>query len=283
MGRFDDTALWNAYDAAVAAGQDSRPHAAAIVEFHLGFLRDYAQRTIWPAMDLDEYVAELVCVAMVRVGHYDRTHTGHGGRVAVFPTYLRPYLQEVRWRITAAAADLPTGKETRRMIAAAQQCIGERAALGEADPTPEEIDDYVSSRLGKRIGIGRIERALAMPVVERGDARVTTDTEGAELWDRLADATPSPETQVIAAIEADELAADVAGALAAAELTELDKALIAERLMAPPRRVLDGEVVSFGPAPYRVLAERYGLSSTEVKAAEEALKDRLRDLLADYG
>lgn len=281
MGRFDDRHLWAAYKAAVEADEDPRPHAAAIVEFHMGFIRDYAVRTVWRSMDLDEYVAELVVVVMGLVPRFD---PDHDGRQAKFVTFFRPYLQEVRWKMTAAAGDIPHGKETRRMVAAVEQLQREAAVAGRPEPTLEELDDYVSKRLGKRIGVGRIQRALAMPIVIRGDA-LAPNHEGwpnhnlHDLWNTLADPGPSPEDEALLLIQQAELDRAVTGALAAAELTDLDKALVAERLMAPPRRCHDGQELTPGPTPYRHLADRYGMTTADVRTAEENLVSRLRDLL----
>lgn len=275
----DDTHLWDAFDAAVETGDDTRPHAAAIVEFHLGFIRSYANQTVWSSLDIDEYIHELVCVALKFVPRYDRRHP----RQAKFVTFLRPYLQEVRWVMAGRAGDIPTGKETRRMVAAAEQVIAEYMTKGDGPPTLEEIDEFVSKRLGKRIGVARVERALGMPRVERADALVRGgDGEpGVDLWGLLLDNAPTPEDVALSSIHRAELDRTVTDALAAAELTELDKALVVERLTASPRRCYEGQELSPGPTPYRVLAARYGMSVADVRFAEAALVDRLRDLLRD--
>lgn len=276
----NDLPLWDAFDAALAAGEDHRRHAAAIVEHHLGYIRSYASRTIFPGLDLDEYVAELVAVAMRLVPRFDRSYARTSGKPAAFVPFLKPYLQEVRWVLAAAQADLGRGKETQRMIAAAQQCIAEAKALGVDEPTIEEIDAFVSKKLGKPIGVSRISRALAMPLVVRGDK---SDSPGRELWEYLPDSMPTPEEHVVAALDAAEMVEAVADALAACELTDLEKDIVATRLMAAPKRIVDGHVVSPGPATLTAIAGRHGVSTTDVRHAEESVKARLRTRLADLG
>ena len=67
--------------------------------------------------------------------------------------------------------------------------------------------------------------------------------------------------------------------LAAANLSDLEKAVVAERLMQAPRRIVNGEAVAPGPTTLTELARRFGIKPDEVRRVESALVERLRTLI----
>lgn len=287
--KHDDSELWAAYHDAVERGKDAHAKRIAgdIVEFHLGFIRMYAKQTAFPQWGPDEhddYLQELVLAALAKVPHYDLRVTGRNGKRAQFVTYLRHSLQAVRWKVEVDRQLIKQSVETRRLKAALEQWFDEESALRDVPPSDEEIADYLTNLMGKQkhpIGPAQVRRLRAQPVITRPDEDMPSSQDRVGTgWDSINVGDPSPEDLVVAADEEKLLSARVADALQAAGLTDLEKVLVAERLMAPPKSVLDGEVVSPGPRPYRDIATRFSTTVAEVRAVEEGLILRLRDLLS---
>ena len=168
----DDGALWVAYETASEKQRDQI--ARRIAEFHMGFIRWYAQKTsfaYWPAQVREEYVAELVIICLVRIPTYNRKRLGHEDRVASFPTYLKPYLQGVRWEISAREAPLQVGRDTRRMRANAQRYIRDQEQLG-VEANWEDVAAAVGKAHGRKMSVARVKRITNPPAVVSGDVSV---------------------------------------------------------------------------------------------------------------
>lgn len=289
MNAFNDSDLWDRYDTArnAADAELCAEIAGEIVEFHLGFLRRYAADTCFPYWSADvraEYLQELVVAALEKVATYDRAHAGHGGRVAAFVTYLKPSLAPVRWKVSAAQVLIRSGVETRRLKADLERFVAERQLMGLEYPTLDQMAEHLSRLHGKKakpIRSGQVRRLLDQPAYVWADAPAGGDDEDAagDQWGTFGSSAGSPEDEVLAAIEEDRRTAAVRDALAEVNLSDLDKAIVAERLMAAPRRIVDGELVGFGPTTLTDLGLRFGLSPERVKRAETELIGRLRDLI----
>lgn len=267
----EDGTLWLAYETA----DESARHALArrLVETHLPFIRYYAARTAfpyWPDHVREEYVQELVIVALGKVSSYNRLRIGESGKVAKFVTYVKPYLQGVRWDISAREAPMRVGRETRRMRADAQRFIAERNQNG-LDPTWEEVADAVSRAHGKKVSAERVERIVNPPTVTSGDAIVNDD--GDELWSVLTGAESSAEDYVVAAAERSEMTAQVRQAVATIVETDLEEAVVMDRLMAAP-----GEA-----ATHAEIAHWFDVAAVEVARVERDLVRRLRNALSSAG
>jgi DNA-directed RNA polymerase specialized sigma subunit len=265
----DDGALWVAYE---TAGDEATRSALAqrIVETHLPFLRYYAAQTAfpyWPDHVREEYVAELVIVAMQRVPTYNRLRLGESGKVAKFVTYLKPYLQGVRWDISAREAPLRVGRENRRMRADAQRFIREREQIG-GDVSWEEIAEAVSVAHGKPVSVDRIRRIVEQPTVVSGDAHV--DEDGHTLWEVETPAGRSPEDVVVEGASLDELTREVREAIAEIASTPLERRIVFSRLMA----------TSSDRVSHREIAERCHVSVAQVVRVERDLAERLREALS---
>lgn len=264
----EDGTLWVAYE---TADESSRLGLARrIVETHLPFLRYYAARTsfpYWPDQVREEYLQELVIVALGKVSSYNRLRIGESGKVAKFVTYLKPYLQGVRWDISAREAPIRVGRETRRMRADAQRFIWERQQGG-IEPTWEEVADAVSRAHGKKVSAERVERIVNPPSVTSGDAVVTED--GDELWNVVGISEDSAETQVVEAVYQEQVADRVRRAVEAIVETDLEEAIVADRLMAAA-----GEA-----ATHAEIGHWFEVSAAEVARIERSLMGRLRDALS---
>lgn len=265
----DDGALWVAYE---TAGDDvTRAELAKrIVETHLPFLRYYAAQhafPYWPEHVRDEYLAELVIVAMQRVPLYNRLRLGEAGRTAKFVTFLKPYLQGVRWDISAREAPLRVGRENRRMRADAQRFMREREQVGE-EASWEEVADAVSAAHGKPVSVERIRRIVEQPMVVSGDARL--DDDGQSLWDVESPVSTSAEDEFVARDAMETLTADVREAVALVAVTPLERRIVFGRLMASTSE----------RASHREIADRCGVPVSHVVRAERDLVERLRGALS---
>ena len=264
----EDGALWLAYE---TADEDARQALARrIVETPLPFLRYYAARTAfpyWPDHVREEYVQELVIVAIGKVGSYNRLRLGETGRVAKFVTFLKPYLQGVRWDISAREAPIRVGRETRRMRADAQRFIHEREMVGEV-ATWDEVAAAVSRAHGKKVSAERIERIVNPPAVVSGDNVVNED--GDELWSIIEDREQSAEDVTVDAIDREQTRDRVQDAIDAVIETDLEAAIVFDRLMAMP-----GEA-----ATHFEIARWFDVSMTEVARVERDVMRRLREQLS---
>ncbi len=265
----DDGALWLAYETSSSDRQKDNV-ARRIVEFHMGFIRWYAQKTAfhyWPAHVKEEYVAELVIICLVRIPLYNRKRLGHEDRVASFPTYLKPYLQGVRWEISAREAPLRVGRDTRRMRANAQRFIREQEQLG-IDPTWDAVAVAVGKAHGRKMSGNRVKRITNPPAVVSGDVPIGDSDES--LWNSEALLVPSPEQIVVDAAAKEEAISDVRQALTDLKLTPLENAILSHRLTCAP-----GEKLS-----HKDLAKMCSVSAAEVSRLEKSLIARLRNLLS---
>lgn len=265
----DDGALWVAYDTSTDDDQ-RRDLAKRIVEMHLPFLRWYVEKTAfpyWPAHVREEYLAELVIVALSRVPTYNRLRLGHGGKVAKFVTFLKPYLQGVRWDISAREAPIRVGRETRRMRADAQRFIREESQAGK-EPSWEEIAEAVSRAHGKQVSADRIRRIVNPPSVVSGDETVG-DNQDAR-WDVETVPAESAEDAFIAREELDGLTESVRNAIADLATTPLERVIVMQRLMAEP-----GSKWS-----HREVSEKCSVSMAEAARVERDLAAKLRDRLS---
>lgn len=260
-GMHDDTALWATY--AAAATDLARASAAgAIVEFHLPFLRWYADlhaQRAWGPETRADYLAEIVAVAFELVPRFDPE------RGAAFVTFVKPHLRPVRWKVAGALEAVAVGVETARLTAE----IGRLVADGERDP--EAIAAVVSKLHGKPIGPARVRRIIAQGTTVRGDAPMgEPGAEGSDRWALLAAGGPSAEDQALDAIEG-SISGEVSLRLDAMPWTDLERAIITERLMAPATDL---------PAVDRHALE-LGVSVAELRATERRVRARLRSELGD--
>ncbi len=264
----EDGTLWVAYE---TADDSSRLGLARrIVETHLPFLRYYAARTsfpYWPDQVREEYLQELVIVALGKVSSYNRLRIGESGKVAKFVTYLKPYLQGVRWDISAREAPIRVGRETRRMRADAQRFIWERQQVG-VEPSWAEVADAVSRAHGKKVSAERVERIVNPPSVTSGDAVVTED--GDEMWSVVGITEDSAEAQVVETVYQEQITDQVRQAVEAIVETDLEEAIVADRLMAAP-----GEA-----ATHAEIGHWFEVSAAEVARIERGLMGRLRGALS---
>lgn len=263
----EDGALWLAYE--TADDSERAKLSRSIVETHLPFLRYYAARTAfpyWPDHVREEYVQELVIVALGKVASYNRLRIGESGKFAKFVTYLKPYLQGVRWDISAREAPMRVGRETRRMRADAQRFIWERERAG-AEATWEEVAEAVSRAHGKKVSAERVERIVNPPTVTSGDAVVTED--GDELWSVVGTTEDSAESKVVDAVFQAQTTDRVRRAVEAIVETDLQEAIVTDRLMAVP-----GEA-----ATHAEIAHWFDVTPADVARIERELVVRLRDAL----
>lgn len=267
MNEYDDRALWLAYQ--TCQDDDSRKRIAGeIVGMHAGFIRQYAHKTAFPYWTpevREDYVQELFAVALGKVSAYDRHHRGHDGRNATFPTFVRRYFMDVRWRIAGREEAFSVGKETRRMIADVQALQWRHAAAGLDEPTLDELADWVSQRHGKTVTPRRIKRLLERPFVESSDN--ADSVTGAPLHASFEDRGPGPETLTVEAVVAAELQATVADIVAS--LAPLERAIVFGRLMEQTATLAE-------------LAARFGVSQGVVRETERLLVERLRGSLQDF-
>jgi hypothetical protein len=265
----EDGALWLAYE---TCEDDATRTALAkkIVSTHLPFLRYYAAQTAfpyWSEQVREEYLHELVIVAIGKVPTYNRLRIGgSSGKVAKFVTYLKPYLQGVRWDISAREAPIPVGRETRRMRADAQRFIREREASS-LEWTWDDVADAVSRAHGKTVSPTRIERIVNGIQVVSGDAVAGED--GEELWSVEAPAAPSVEDQVVDGVARGRLSLAVQNVINDLELDDLDRAIVTDRLMAPPAE----------RASHQELAQWFEVSLVDVAARERQVVELLRSAL----
>ena len=264
----DDGALWVAYETANLKQKDLL--ARRIVEFHMGFLRWYVQKTAfgyWPPHIREEYLAEIVIICLVRIPLYNRRRLGHEDRVASFPTFLKPYLQGVRWEISAREAPLQVGRDTRRMRANAQRYIRDQEQLG-VEANWEDVAAAVGKAHGRKMSVARVKRITNPPAVVSGDVSVGDSDES--LWNSEALLVPSPEEIVVDAAVKEEAIDGVRQALTNLELTPVELAIVEHRLTCETSKKMS----------HKDLAKLLKVSAPEVSRSEKSLVARLRVLLS---
>lgn len=285
MTKRPDAHLWEAYDKAIEANEDAvaAKIAASIVEFHGGFIYKYAVDTAFPQWTKDqvkEYYHELIVIAMEKLPSYDRDRVSTNGLTSSFINYLKPHLKAARWK-TATEQDLiKHGVETRRLKADLERYLEQQQQMDHS-PSVEEMAEYLTTLHGKHakpIREGQVRRLLDQPKVMWADAAVTEE-EGASHWDIIPAIEESVETQVIQSDETEERSKAVLEALTAAGLSDIERCIVAERLMMAPRRIVDGVIISPGPTTLTALGDRFGLKPEAVRRCEQQLVERLRGLI----
>ena len=280
-----DAHLWEAYEKATREGDDNtaRQMAASIVEFHGGFIYKYAVDNAfpqWTREQIREYYHELVIIALEKLPGYDRHRVSDNGLTSSFVNYIKPHLKAARWK-TATEQDLiKHGVETRRLKADLEKWLEQEQACGH-HPSVEEMAAYLTNLHGKHskpIREGQVRRLLDQPRVLWADATVTEE-EGTSHWDLLPAIEESVETQVIQAEETEHRSNAVIAALREAGLSDLERCIVAERLMMAPRRIVDGVVISPGPTTLTSLGERFGMKPEAVRKCEQQLVERLRSII----
>lgn len=276
MSRYEDAHLWEAY-AAATTDEERRRIAGEILTLHMPFFHSFAHETAGPGWSdelREEYLQELLAVAVERIPTY-QVKAATGER-QMFVSYLAPYLRPVRYRIYGQRGLFAVGIETARIITA----VDGLAAEGITDP--EVIAAHVSKIHGKRITPRRVAGILARPQSLRGDLEARDLGSGPRhrtesLWSIITDPTAgSVEDEAIERAEG-SVSLEVTTRLAQLDLTELEVAIVTERLMAQGT-ASDG---TEGVTTTRVLGKRFGVTSQAVSKAEARLAERLRGLLGD--
>lgn len=180
---------------------------------------------------------------------------------------VKPYLQGVRWDISAREALLRVGRENRRMRADAQRFMREREPAGE-EVSWEEVADAVSAAHGKPVSVERIRRIVEQPMVVSGDARL--DDDGLSLWEVESPVSTSAEDEFVARDAMETLTTTVREAIALVAVTPLERRIVFGRLMAST-----SERVS-----HREIAERCGVPVSQVVRTEREQGSKLRDGLS---
>lgn len=285
MRQYTDAHLWHAYETA-ADDAARRVVAAELVKFHMGFIVKYANDTAFPYWSpsvIDEYIQELVIAVMEKIPTYDRCRLTDEGYNTSFIGYVKPALKPVRWRVAADQDLIRHGVETRRMKADLERWLETEQATNGVVPSHEEMAEYLTRAHGKTakpVREGQVRRLLDQPQFVWADGDTDDIDATGSTWETITNKdAQSMEDAYIDADEERERAAAVTSALAAANLSRLEKALVAERLMMAPRRIVDGEAVSPGPTTYTDLAKRFKLRTDEVRQAEQDLLERLRGLI----
>lgn len=285
MREYTDAHLWKEYEQA-ADDAARRKVASKLVEFHMGFIVKYANDTAfpyWPKHVIDEYIQELVIAVMEKIPSYDRCRVTDEGHNTSFIGYVKPSLKPVRWRVAADQDLIRHGVETRRMKADLERWLEQEHATTGQTPSHEEMAEYLTRLHGKSakpVREGQVRRLLDQPQFVWADGGADNDETVASSWDTLtAKDAQSIEDAYLDADEERLRAQAVTDALAAAGLSSLEKAIVAERLMMAPRRIVDGDEVSPGPTTYTNLAKRFKVRPEDVRQTEQDLLERLRGLI----
>ena len=276
--RYNDRPLWEAYWAARAEGDEGRCRliGGAILECHRGFMIQYANGTKFPSWDASvvrDYQSELIAVALEKMPEYDASR-------ASFPTFVKRYWQETKWKIQIQQQLITTGIETARLRVAADGFVNEFRDENGRDPSLTEVAEWLTVRFSKHrrpVGVAQAARLVEKVVVERPD-EVPMDGDGVDGWSLIA-AAVSVEDVVIDALDGREVAAAIADALLDTVTTDLERDIVRRRLMPPPRHIVDGQVICPGPESHSSLASAHGCSTSMVKATEEDLVTRMAKAL----
>ena len=277
MAKADDAHLWDAYRAAVEAGDDLRADAAAsdILRWHTPFFVAYARDNAfrqWDAETRKDYLAELMGIAAAKLPLYDRDAVHAEGRRASFVTFVKPYLKMVRYKIEGSRRPVKVGHETVRLSAAVSRFQTDCAAASLPDPTDEEIAAHLTDLFGKKVTATRVPRLKELPIArpfempsDDGDY-VDPKTEAA----MMPDLRPQDPADIVAEQdERDQTVAKVRAALSQlGEISGLEQAVIFRRLMAQD------------PAEIEDIAIDFDVTEMEVADVEAVLLRKLRNLLA---
>jgi hypothetical protein len=263
MSKADDGHLWKAYETAVASGDLAAVSAAGsdIVRHHMPFFIGYVNETAfrqWPYHVRRDYLADVLVVVAEKIPTYDRRARFSGGRTASFVTYVKPYLQLIRYRIEGGRTPMRLGHETMRFAMEARYFVAARLGAGFPHPSAEEVADALTLRFGKRISPDRVARLLSIPQAvdlfgydpAAGETFVLDEVE-----DRVTETevVTDPAEIVADADEREWLARRVREALDSLDLDALDWAVVELRLMAEERRTIEALAVDFGVTELEVI------------------------------
>lgn len=253
---FDDAHLWDAYQRAREEGDEPAERRAldAIVNFHYGFILTYANKyafKTWSKSTFDDYVQDLFLVMIERIPGYDPTNA------ATFPTYLRPYLQPVFWKVRGEGP-ITVGRETSRIRAAAEQSNAWKENPGNVT---QELVDAVSTKEGKAFTRSRVEGAIRLSVKPIDKFSQNTYLPAIpDIADEIADRSESEWKSTAVRRRLNEL-----------DLTDLEWDLV---------RVLEGPDYKGDRVPTPLdLAIKYGVSEKYVKDVKRLLVALLREAL----
>lgn len=277
MTTFPDERLWVAYDKAVAAGDAEKiTYAAdAIIRKHLPFFVQYAHQTAfrqWNTATREDYLAELLAVAVSKLPTYSRTMEHERGR-AQFVTYVKPYLKMVRYKVEGSRGPVRLGHETVRLASDARRFIATEMAAGRPVPSNEQVAEYLRERCGKPVSPERVPRLLSLP---RPVGMTVPDGDGGEMT--LSEAETATQYEVTEPTDPADIVADlderlktvarVRDAVWELGLDLVEEAVLLDRLMAETPRSVES------------IAVEHGITEMEVKEVEADLAVRLRQLLS---
>jgi DNA-directed RNA polymerase sigma subunit (sigma70/sigma32) len=269
-----DSELWDAYEAATAAGDQDALRLAAedIIARHMPFFVQYAQQTAfrqWDSGTRDDYLAEILAVAYARISTYNRNGRYREGRTAKFVTYVKPYLKPLRYSVEGNTRPMRICHATVRMSAAVSRYIAAEHALGNPTPTYEEIAEHIQKLFGKSISPARVHRLLQLP---RGVPFTQPSDDGDEyvnpqVSERADAAVDDPAEIVTEQLHREWKVKQVRDVLSKLTLTGLEQAILVGRLSAEQ------------PASLMELAVKFGVTEMEVEETERALVLLLSQLL----
>lgn len=277
MSKTDDGALWEAYARAVQSeDKDAVSNAgSAILAWHQPFFVQYAGKTAFSQWDVEtrrDYLAELMAIAAAKMPLYNRDEVHASGRTASFVTFVKPYLRMARYKMEGSRRPVRVGHETVRLSAAAARFVSHELALGKPQPTAHEIAEHLTNMFGKRVTAERVPKLLSLPhatpfetVDAGGTSYVAPETQAG----MPVDLRPKDPADIVA--DADEqrhVSEKVRAVLDAMDLTDLETAIIVDRLM------------SDDPETVEAIALRFGITDMEVVDVEQGVSKKLRETLA---
>lgn len=277
MSKAEDKGLWEAYARAVASGDANAVSEAGsdILAWHKPFFVQYAAKSAFRQWDTEtrrDYLAEIMAIAAVKLPLYNRDAVHASGRTASFITFVKPYLRMARYKVEGSRRPVRVGHETVRLSAAATQYVSKRQSAGAPQPDAKEIAEHLTDLFGKRVTAERVPKLLALPystqfetVDSEGQSYIPTEVQAA----MPVNTRPADPADIVAdEDEKRQVSGKVHAALDAMNLTDLESAIVTDRLM------------SDEPDTVEAIAIRFGITEMEVVDVEQLISTKLRQTLA---